>query len=179
MDDNLGLKQGTVRLSEHNSQWKELFEREKDILLKSFPNIILEIQHGGSTAIPDIPAKPIIDMFGIVASLKYAEDIKLELEKLGYEYRGEQGVPERILYVKGSPEKRTFHLQLMERDSDEWKNHILIRGYFLKYPEVAEEYADLKCALAEKYPNDRRAYSSGKDAFIKSVIRKARDDKNQ
>lgn len=173
MTNDIGLKRGSVQLRPHSSEWAKLFEQEKKLLLGKFPEVILEIQHGGSTAIPTIPAKPIIDMFAVVPSLQAGEAIRRDLEGLGYEYRGPDGVAERVLYVKGTPEMRTHHLQLVERTSNEWKNHILIREYFLKHPEVAQEYAALKMSLAEKYPEDRKAYSHGKDAFIKSVIQKA------
>lgn len=174
MDNDIGLRRGSVQLRAHNSEWAKLFEEERKLLLGKFPHVILEIQHGGSTAIPTIPAKPIIDMFAVVPSLQAAEAIKGELVKLGYEYRGADGVAGRVLYVKGAPEKRTHHLQLVERENDEWGNHILIREYFLKHPDVAQEYAKLKILLAEKYPEDRKAYSHGKDIFIKSVIQKAK-----
>ncbi len=172
----IGLKRGTVKLEKHNSQWAELFEQEKKMLLKKFPNTILEISHGGSTAIPTIPAKPIIDMFAVVLSLKDEGSMRKGLEEMSYEYRGEEGVPERILYVKGKPELRTYHLQLVERKSDEWKNHILVRDYFLKHPKVAKKYAELKIKLAKKYSDDRKAYSHGKDAFIKLIIKKAKKE---
>jgi len=173
----IGLKRGTVKLKKHDPNWAKLFKKEKKLLLGKFPNVILEISHGGSTTIPTIPAKPIIDMFAVVLSLKKAKAIKNKLEKLGYEYRGADGVKERILYVKGEPELRTHHLQLVEKKSDEWKNHILIKNYFLKHPEVAKRYAKLKAKLAEKYPNSRKSYSHGKDAFIKSIIQKAKKEK--
>jgi len=172
--NDIGLKRGSVQLKSHSSQWAKLFDDEKKLLLGKFPRTILEIQHGGSTAIPMIPAKPIIDMFAVVPSLRAAGTIRGELERLGYEYRGADGVSERVLYVKGTPEKRTHHLQLVERESDEWKNHILIREYFLKHPEVAQEYAKLKISLAEKYPEDRKSCSRGKDVFIKAVIQEAK-----
>lgn len=177
MKSSIGLKRGTVKLKKHSSNWAELFEKEKRILLKKFHNVIIEVSHGGSTAIPTIPAKPIIDMFAVVSSLKDTKTIRKGLEKLGYEYRGEEGVPERILYVKGKPELRTHHLQLVERQSSEWKNHLLIKEYFQKHPKVARKYAELKTKLAKKYPDDRKSYSHGKDAFIKSVIKKAKAKK--
>lgn len=171
--DDLGLKRGTVQLREHNAKWKSLFEEEKKRLLKDFPESLLEVSHGGSTAIPDIPAKPIIDMFAVVPSLDTASDMRAKLEKLGYHHRGADGVPERILFVKGDEENRTHHLQLVEHQSSEWKNHLLIKRYYLRHPEVAQQYAELKRALAAKYPNDRAAYGKGKDAFIKNVIKNA------
>ena len=176
-NDRIGLKRGTVKLVDHNQHWKELFEKEKRILLSKFSGVILEISHGGSTAIPNIPAKPIIDMFAVVPSLTIVESIKNELENMGYHYRGEEGVPGRILFAKGNEENRTHHLQLVEKDNDQWKNHLLIKNYYLKHPEVAENYAKLKQILAEKYPNDRVSYGKGKADFIKSVIESAKKEK--
>ncbi|MBU1754844.1 GrpB family protein [Patescibacteria group bacterium] len=175
---DIGLQRGVVQLQEHNTNWKDLFEKEKKSLVEHFPNRILEISHGGSTAIPCIPAKPIIDIFAIVPSLQVAENMRAELEELSYHYRGEEGVPERVLYAKGKEENRTHHLHLVERDSGEWKNHLLIKSYYLRHPEVANEYAELKMALAEKYPNDRGAYGKGKNEFVKSVIEKAKDEES-
>ncbi len=172
--NEIGLQRGTVRLWEHSQNWKRLFEEEKQILLEHFPGRILDISHGGSTAIPDIPAKPIIDMFAIVPSLDVAEDMRDELEALGYHYRGHEGVPERILYVKGTEQKRTHHLHFVERESMEWKNHLLIKNFYLQHTEVAQEYAQLKRALADKYPNDRVAYGKGKNDFTQSVIERAK-----
>jgi GrpB-like predicted nucleotidyltransferase (UPF0157 family) len=172
--NELGLKRGMVELRDHNPSWSKLFEEEKNILLKHFPDQILEISHGGSTAIPGIPAKPIIDMFAIVPSLKTAEDMRKKLETLHYHYRGEEGVPGRILYAKGEEEKRTHHLQFVERGSDEWKNHLLIKNYYVHHPDVAQEYTELKKQLAKKYSNDRGAYGKGKNQFVKSVIARAK-----
>lgn len=179
MEDELGVKRGTVRLVPHNPNWKSLFEEEKKLLLATFPNIILKISHGGSTAIPNIPAKPIIDMFAVVRSLSDADAIKDDLEKLGYEYVGERGVPERRLAVKGPEERRTHHLQFVEETSKEWTNHILIREYYLKHPEVAEEYAKLKQELAQRYSDDRASYTSSKESFITSVIERAKREEGQ
>lgn len=171
---DIGLKRGTVQLRAHNQNWKKIFEEEKALLLRHFPSQILEISHGGSTAIPGMPAKPIIDMFAVVSSLEEAEQMRKELESLNYHYRGEEGVPGRILYAKGEEEIRTHHLHLVERESDEWKNHLLIKNYYLRHPEVAQGYAELKKALAEQYPNDRIAYGKGKSDFIQSVIKRAK-----
>jgi GrpB-like predicted nucleotidyltransferase (UPF0157 family) len=176
--NEIGLRRGTVQLKEHNPIWIKLFEKEKQMLLEHFPNQILEVSHGGSTVIPTIPAKPIIDIFAIVPSLKKAENIRKMLESLGYHYRGNEGIPERILYAKGEEENRTHHLHLVERESDEWETHLLLKNYYLRHPEVAQEYATLKRILAEKYPNDRESYTEGKQKFVKSVIARAKSEIN-
>lgn len=176
--NGIGLKKGTVKLSAHNRRWKNLFEKEKKMLFAEFRNKILEISHGGSTAIPGIPAKPIIDMFAVVSSLSVANHIKNKLEGIGYHYRGKEGVSGRILFVKGPEERRTHHLHLVECDNDEWKNHLLIKNYYLKHPDVARRYAKLKVKLAKKYPDNRSAYGKGKDDFIQSVIAKAKKERD-
>ena len=179
MKKEIGLKIGTVKLKKYNPNWKKLFEKERKFLLKNFPNKILEISHGGSTSVHGMPAKPIIDMFAVVKSLKIAEKMRKELEVLDYHYRGEEGVPDRILYVKGEENNRTHHLQLMQRKSSSWKEHLLIKNYYMKYPDVAQEYAKLKKKLAKQYPNNRIAYRNGKDSFIKNVIAQAKLEKGK
>jgi GrpB-like predicted nucleotidyltransferase (UPF0157 family) len=173
---DIGLKKDTVRLVPHNPIWKDLFQKEKELLLATFPGQILKVSHGGSTAIPDIPAKPLIDIFAVVPSLQVAEDMRGQLEGLGYEYRGEEGIPERRFYAKGDREKRSHNLHLVEETSNEWKNHLLIKNYYLKHPEAALAYAELKEKLAKQFPDDRVAYRGGKDAYIKQVIQRAVDE---
>lgn len=175
-NSDIGLEKGTVRLENHNPFWKILFENESKILLDKFSDIIMEISHGGSTAIPNIPAKAIIDMLAVISSLKDVQSIRQEIESLGYTYRGEEGVSERILFTKEVGEKQTYHLQFVEQNSNEWKNHLLIKNYYLRHPEVAEQYALLKQKLAEQFPENRKAYSKGKHDFIKSIILKAKQE---
>lgn len=176
----IGLRRGVVKLKKYNSIWEKLFEKEKKVLLKKFPDIIIEISHGGSTVISTIPAKPIIDIFVAISSLKKVKTkkVKDDLKKMGYEFHGEDGVNGRILYVKGNAKISTHHLQFVKKNNDEWKNHILIKDYFLKYPKEAKKYGKLKIMLAKKYPNNRKAYTHGKESFIKSVIKKAKQKNN-
>jgi len=173
----IGLKKGVVKLERHDKNWAKLFEEEKKILLERFPNIILEVSHGGSTAIPNIVAKPIIDMFVAVPSLDDAERLRTELEQLGYIYRGKEDVLERILYLRASRDLTTHYLHFVEKNNDEWNSHLLIKEYYLEHPEAVKEYELLKKKLAEQYPNDRKSYTNGKDEFIKSIIQKAKEKK--
>lgn len=176
INSDIGLEKGAVRLENYNPYWKDLFESESKMLLDKFPGIILEISHGGSTAIPNIPAKPIIDMFAVISSSKDVERIRQELESLGYTYRGEEGVSERILFTKEIGEKQTYHLQLVQKNSNEWKNHLLIKNYYFRHPDAAEQYAHLKQKLAKQFPENRKAYSKGKHDFIQSIILKAKQE---
>lgn len=172
----LGLQRGTVALQEYNPEWKTIFEQERAVLLDTFPSVFLEISHGGSTAVPGMKAKPIIDMFCAVSDLEDYKKVKSKLEDMGYEYRGEEGVSGRQLFVKGSEDCRTHHLQLTTKDNEQWKNHLLLRDYYCRHPEVMREYISLKEKLAAKFATDRGSYSKGKDEFITLVLKRAKEE---
>ena len=171
---DIGLPRGTVEVRDYNPLWKEAFESEKKLLLENFPGEILEVSHGGSTSVPGMRSKPIIDMFAVVQNLADADKLRKQLESLGYHYRGEEGVPGRILYAKGAEEKRTHHLNLVEKTHEQWLNHISLREYYTRYPDVAQQYMDLKESLAKQFPNDRGAYGKGKTDFIETILNRAR-----
>lgn len=173
----LGLKRGKVKLVPYNPKWSEIFKKEKKILQKGLGKMIIDIQHVGSTAIPKLPAKPIIDIAVAVSDLsgkkvaKYIEPLK----KLGYEYRGKER-PHRHtrehLFVKGGEEKRICHLHMVEFDSKVWKNYLLFRDYLRAHKKTADEYAKLKLELAKKFSDNRKSYTSGKDKFIQELFKK-------
>jgi len=176
----IGLKRGTVKLVPHNPKWAELFEKEKQLLKNTFGDTIIAIEHVGSTAIPGIPAKPIIDMNVGVGSLEVARGMKEKFEQLGYEHRpfvpghtkGELKWQE--LFVKGPEAKRTHHAHVTVFDNNYWKTDLLFRDYLRKNSARAEQYAELKEKLAEKYADDRGTYTKSKEQFIKETLELAR-----
>src|SRR5918992_128153 len=167
----LGLERGTVRLVPHTERWHDLFAEEERRLRVAFGDYALAIEHVGSTAICGLSAKPIIDIAVAVREIADAEECMTALEQLGYEYRGEQGIPGRHFFGKGEP--RTHHLHMVELSSDFWRSHLLFRDYLLQHRETTEKYERLKKELAEKYKGDREAYTEGKAAFIESVLEAA------
>ncbi len=173
----LGLHQGTVKLVPHNPEWAGLFEEEKQLLFKTFGEKIIAIEHIGSTAIPDLPAKPIIDMNVAVSSLDDIDVFIKKLPELGYEYISERRFSDRQFFPKGSRENRTHHLNLVEITSETgWKSQLLFRDYMIKHPETRKEYADLKTKLAEKYADNRDEYTERKSGFILGIIEKAKQE---
>ncbi len=168
----LGLEKNVVRLTPYTPEWKRYFEQEKAALQEELGSAILDIQHVGSTSIPGMPAKPIVDIAIAVADFEEAKACIPLIEALGYEYKGEFGIPHRHYFVKGEP--RLFHIHMSEINSTEWQNHILFRDYLCQHPEIAKEYAELKQQLALKFPRDREAYLEGKAAFIEGVLTKSR-----
>lgn len=119
MKPSLGLQRGTVKLEPYNPEWQKLFEAEKSALQKVLGDKFIAAEHIGSTAIPGIKAKPILDLMLAIPGLNDWEWLKEPLAKLGYEFRrdfrSEQG---HVLFVKGPEENRTHYLKITEFDSD-------------------------------------------------------------
>lgn len=168
----LGLERGTVRLAPHEERWHELFAEEAGRLRAAAGEHVVAVEHVGSTAVCGLDAKPIIDIAVAVREIADAGRCVAPLRRIGYEYRGEQGIPGRHYFGKGEP--RTHHLHLVELGSDFWLSHLLFRDYLLRHRGAAEEYGELKKGLAEKYRGNREAYTEGKGAFIEGVLRAAR-----
>ena len=168
----LGLEEGQVKLHSYTAEWKRLFEAEKAQLEAVIGAYILDIQHIGSTSIPGLAAKPIIDLGVGVKGFEDAAICIEPLEQLGYEYKGEMGIPGRHFICKGKP--TTHHLHINEVTSLDWQQTILFRDYLLSHPDLAQEYAVLKMGLAQKFPADREAYLAGKASLIERVLQLAK-----
>lgn len=178
----IGLKRGTVKLVPHDPKWSVLFDDEKKLLKNTFGYIIIAIEHIGSTAIPDIPAKPIIDINIGVKSLEIARSMKEKFEKLGYEHRPfvlgyiKNESRRRELYVKGSESKRTHHAHVTVYGNNYWENDLLFRDYLRKNYIRANQYAELKTELAEKHVDNREIYTKNKEQFIKETLEIAKQE---
>jgi GrpB-like predicted nucleotidyltransferase (UPF0157 family) len=168
----IGLEKGIVKLAPYTEEWKLLFEVEKASLRTVVNSYILDVQHVGSTSIPGMLAKPIIDIAIAVLDFEEAKVCIGPIEALGYEYKGEFGIPRRHYFVKGDP--RIFHLHICEVNSLEWQNLLLFRDYLSHHLDVAKDYSEQKLQLASKYPQDRTAYLDGKAPFIEKVLQLAR-----
>ena len=167
----IGLKRGVVKLLPYDEDWKTEFEAEKQRLFDVFGDKIIAIEHIGSTSMPGAHAKPIIDLLVGVHSIKEAPDFVAGLEKLGYQYIPEEWSDGRCFFPKGTDERITHHLHLVEVTSaKEWKDPLLFRDYLVDHPQTLNEYIALKQNLAEQYANDRHQYTELKGGFIKSIL---------
>ncbi|HSW93019.1 MAG TPA: GrpB family protein [Gammaproteobacteria bacterium] len=172
-------KEDFVEIVAFDPEWLVRADAEIQKLISVLPSsMIIDIQHVGSTAIPGMAAKPIIDIQIAVLSLEEIKKIAiLELKKLDYEYWYENPDSERMFFVKGMPpfgEKRTHHVHIVEQTSRHWIDKIVFRDYLIQHPEVAYEYQKLKIMLAEQYIYDREKYTNEKSEFIKKVLRVAK-----
>jgi len=169
---------GPLIVVDYDPQWPILYEEEKDRILGLIGRLVVAIEHIGSTAVPGLGAKPIIDIMVAVHRLADAEECVEPLRSIGYEYVPEYNdvIPERRYFHKGPAEARTHHLHVVELASDFWERHLLFRDFLRTHPEEAEQYYDLKKELAAHYRLDREAYTEAKTAFIESVVDKARTE---
>ncbi|HAU1322417.1 TPA: GNAT family N-acetyltransferase [Legionella pneumophila] len=171
-------KNDSIELVPYDPQWPEMAELEMKKLREILPtNHIMDIQHVGSTAIPEILSKPIIDIQITVDSLAAIKQTAIDtLKTCGYMYWAEDPDPEKLFFVKGMPpfgEKRTHHVHIIEPTSKRGQTRIIFRDYLIAHPEVAHEYEQLKIKLAHEYTYDREQYTDAKTQFIDSVLCKA------
>jgi len=170
-----------VDLVEYDTRWDQMFLEEKRHLESCLPSdIVKRIEHFGSTSVPHMPAKPIIDILVEVTSLERTKnEIVPVLESQGYEYFwrasfGEATPPFYAWFIKRDKSgNRTHHIHMVERDYEHW-DRLLFRDYLRENPVVATEYADLKKNLSRIYRNDRVRYTEEKTQFITRITRIAR-----
>ena len=136
--------------------------------------VTLALEHTGSTAVPGLAAKPIIDILAGLESENARAAAIAALQRAGYSHRGEQGIPGRDFFRRGEP--RQYHVHLTLVGSAFWDDHRTFRDWLRTHAAVAMEYAALKQQLAERHPADREAYIAGKTAFVERVLRAARSE---
>jgi len=159
-----------VELAKHSRLWKWKFRKEKALLRAFLRGDILDIEHVGSTAVPDMIAKPIIDLVATVSNFELAFDYVHKIEKIGYEYKGENAELRQYFFVKGTP--AAYHLYVQERFADVF-GRIAFRDCLMRNSEIAFRYAELKRTLAASDSVDIRTYQEGKRGFIDEVLRTA------
>ncbi len=164
----IGLKKNEVKLQPYAPEWSELFAQEKARLDKVLGARALDIQHIGSTAIPDICAKPIIDIAIALARPELLPACTADLQQAGYEHLGEYGLPGREFFTRGQP--TAFHVHVVGPKSPHWTRWIGFRDALLADPGLVRDYDRFKRGLARKHPQDREAYTEGKNPFIERVL---------
>jgi len=171
---SLGLESGTVRVVPYDPAWRTLFDAEiaRIAPFAAAHEILIRLEHTGSTAVPGLAAKPILDILaGYDGDGERTRAIRA-LETAGYTYRGEQGIPGRDFFRRG--EKRQYHVHLTRVGSAFWDDHLTFRDHLRATPTAAEAYAELKLDLAARYPTERELYIEGKTEFVRETLARAR-----
>ncbi len=162
-----------IQITNYNPTWPEKFEEEAAAIREILGDACLAVYHIGSTAVPGLAAKPIIDIMPVVTTLSRADALASRFEEAGYEYLGEFGIPGRRYLRKGGDE-RTHQLHIFAKESRrEIARHLAVRDYLRSHPDEAAVYGQLKQELAARYPWDIDGYCDGKDAFVKALEERA------
>jgi GrpB-like predicted nucleotidyltransferase (UPF0157 family) len=163
-----------IQVVPHDPAWRGQFENEAERIAAALGENVVRLHHIGSTAIPGIWAKPIIDMLLEVRQIARLDDRRSALEALGYEGLGEFGIPGRRYFRKNDAAGvRTHQIHAFAAGSPQVERHLAFRDYMIAHHTAAQAYSALKQKLALAHPHDLAAYMEGKDAFIKEHEAKA------
>lgn len=161
-----------VTLKQYNPMWKEDFLENKKMIIDVIGEKVVKIEHIGSTSIPNMIAKPIIDIGVTVKDLADVnEEVIKKLNEIGFTYVPKEDFPNRLFFRKGEFGAGTHHLHIYKDGSKEWNDIIFFRNYLIDNQEAAEEYKKLKRYLVSVV-NDRKMYTRLKEPFILSILKK-------
>jgi GrpB-like predicted nucleotidyltransferase (UPF0157 family) len=166
---------GPIVLADYDPRWPQIFEELKNSIASALGGLAVSIEHVGSTAVPGLAAKPIIDMDVLVRS---ALDVPAAIERLaqiGYTHQGDFGVPGREAFL-APPGTPSHHLYICAANAPAARRHILFRNHLRAHPADARAYAALKRSAAAAFATDRDAYTRAKTAFIEGVLRRAQNN---
>ena len=168
---------GPIVVVDYDPAWPARFAAERAAIERALGDLVVAIEHIGSTAVPGLPAKPIIDLLIGVRDLQEARARALEpLQALGYAYlpEYESWLPAELFFRKGLPGPWTHHAHLMERSNPRWAEFLLFRDHLRVHPEDAAAYAAEKRRLAARFGDDIAGYRTGKDEFVAAAKARAR-----
>jgi GrpB-like predicted nucleotidyltransferase (UPF0157 family) len=169
----IGLKRGLVQLVPHRREWSDLYEAEAQVIWDWTGDLILDVQHVGSTSVPGLEAKPILDIVIAVGMKEAIAGVVERLTQAGYNDYGDQGKDGGYLLGRETAgDICVAHLHIVETADPQWRNYIAFRDILRHDRSIRRAYADLKKRLSAQFPDDRVSYTAGKDEFIQDVLRK-------
>lgn len=167
---SLGTPGEHIEIVEYSADWPRVFEREAAAILAACRPSIAEVHHIGSTSVPGLAAKPILDILPVAAGAAEALEAVSRMTARGYRFRGENGIAGRFYFDMVVDGRTVMHVHMFPADHPEVRRHLVFRDHLRTNPEVASEYERLKRELATRYRDDRQTYTDSKAAFITGVI---------
>jgi GrpB-like predicted nucleotidyltransferase (UPF0157 family) len=167
----------SIQLVPYEKKWPELAAEEIAAIRAALPNMNFEIEHIGSTAVPELSAKPILDLLIGSDTLDIAKQFIDPLEGIGYSYW--RGNPKKwhLFFVKGLPlaggTGRTHHVHIYDKNHEEFRKKLIFRDYLRAHSNSAQDYLRLKEDLSRWFSDDREAYTDGKTDFVNSILKRA------
>lgn len=168
------LEQREVELVPHNPEWSQLADEEAQLIRDHLAINVIDIYHIGSTSVPGIKAKPILDFVIEVENLDDVIQAVDTLEDLGYTPKGEHGIPGRQFFTKDTNGERSHHLHIFQTGHPDIERHLVFRDFLRANPEAAREYEKLKEKLAKRFPTRSGSYTEAKSDFILGMDEVAR-----
>jgi GrpB-like predicted nucleotidyltransferase (UPF0157 family) len=162
-----------IRVVPYDPEWAGEFEREAAAIRDALSDVLVRIEHVGSTAVPGLPAKPIIDIQVSVANIRARDSFVLPLERLGYLFAPDPDSPHYHFFGKPAERPRRVHVHVCAAGSDEEMRHLAVREFLRSHSEEAAGYGNIKCELARLSHHDRLAYIEGKEPFMSDLERRA------
>jgi GrpB-like predicted nucleotidyltransferase (UPF0157 family) len=153
-----------IEIAPYNKNWPLEFAKEAKRIKEALGSNCVEIHHIGSTSVPGLPAKPIIDIIPVVKDICSVDQSRLKMEALGYEPKGEFGIAFRRYFQKDN-----YNVHIFEQGNSEIDRHLKFRDWMRGNPKDRDEYAQLKQSLSIKFPNDLMSYCIGKEEFVTSI----------
>lgn len=170
-----------VYLTPYDPLWPTRFEEERGRIEGAIGPWVAETEHVGSTAVPAVDAKSVIDIMVGLVSMSDADHCVEPLASLGYSYWEEGVEPHHrlfVMFVDARRTARTHNLHLVEAGGWYWKERLLFRNYLRNRPAVADQYAQLKHKLAKQHRDDREAYTTAKAEFVSTIVREAKESRS-
>ncbi|MCW4049583.1 MAG: GrpB family protein [Candidatus Bathyarchaeota archaeon] len=165
---------GRITVVEYDPEWPMYYEKEKKLILEAISEYVITIDHIGSTSIPGLGAKPIIDILAGMDSQETADSCLEPLSRIGYDDVTPEPQEDDWYYCLGKgPHSPGVHLHFVKDGCDHWRKHILVRDYLRTHPEICREYYEMKLALVSRYADQREIYTESKSGFINRVVEKA------
>jgi GrpB-like predicted nucleotidyltransferase (UPF0157 family) len=162
-----------IRIVEYDPDWPALADAEVRAITQGLGGVAVQVEHVGSTAVPGLAAKPILDLQLSVEVIEPRERYAGPLERLGYLFVPAPESPDYHLFAKPPERPRTHHLHVCAAGSEHEFRHIAVRDFLRAHPDEAARYAGLKREVAARHPQDRLAYIEGKEAYVTALERRA------
>jgi GrpB-like predicted nucleotidyltransferase (UPF0157 family) len=167
----IGLKRNTVKVVDHDPDWATLAFEACHAVRNACGDLLIDVHHVGSTAVPGLPAKPILDIAAAVAAFDSMPELVRRLANIGYRYRGDHGDAGGHFFVfDSSQDIRTIHLHVVEHRSTQWRDYLRFRDLLRHSPTIRKQYGELKRDLASVCRDDRESYTASKGDFIREVL---------
>jgi GrpB-like predicted nucleotidyltransferase (UPF0157 family) len=155
-----------IRIVDHDPEWSRRAREELERVADALGPIVVRLEHVGSTSVPGLGAKPIIDMQVSVTDIERQDDYVGPLERLGYLFAPDPAFPDYHYFAKPHARPRSHHLHVCQADSHQELRHLAVRDFLCAHPDEAASYEQLKRALVREHPEDRLAYVAGKDGYM-------------